>query len=126
MVPRLPRSRLRRRLEISTVEPGLTLTDSARVGGDLTCESGGEAQINPEAQIEGEVVRKEPPADQEEEPASPVVDAVLDNLRSFVALVVVGLLLLWIAPNWIRRLADTIRARPLPTLGWGVVGFVVL
>ena len=113
-------------VEIPTVDPGLTLTDSARVGGDLTYESGAEAQVSPEAQIEGEVVREERPATQEEEePASPMVDAVLDNLRSLVALVVVGLLLVWIAPNWIRRLADTVRARPLPTLGWGVVGFLV-
>ncbi len=114
------------RVQIPTVGPGLTLTDSARIGGDLTYESSTEAQVSPEAQIEGEVVREERPVtqEQEEEPASPVADAVLDNLRSFIALALVGLLLIWVAPGWIRGLADTLQARPLPSLGWSVLGLV--
>jgi len=113
------------RVQIPTVGPGLTLTDSARIGGDLTYESSTEAQVSPEAQIEGEVVREERPVTQEdEEPASPVTDAVLDNLRSFIALALVGLLLIWVARGWIRGLADTVHARPLPSLGWGVLGLV--
>src|SRR5262249_35969110 len=53
---------------------------------------------------------------------------VLDQVRRFLGLLVVGLLLLWLAPAWTRRLADIVEARPLPSLGWGVVsliGFVV-
>ena len=109
--------------QIPTVESGLTLTDSALVGGDLTYESSTEAQISPDAQIGGEVVREERPPE-EEEPTNTVIEAVLDNLGSLIALVLVGLLLMWIAPGWIRRLADTVRDRPLPSLGWGVLGFV--
>jgi hypothetical protein len=54
---------------------------------------------------------------------------VFDNLRSFVALLLVGLLLIWVAPNWVRRRVGTVLDRPLASLGWGVlslVAFVVL
>lgn len=75
-----------------TVEPGLTLTDSAQVGGDLKYKSSAEAQISPAAQIGGQVVREERPA--EEEPTRTIVDEILDNLRSLIALILVGLLLM--------------------------------
>lgn len=112
------------RVPIPPVESGLTVTDSAQIGGNLTYGSSAEAQISPDAQIGGEVVGEERPTE-EEEPANTVIDAVLDNLGSLIALILVGLLLMWIAPAWIRRLADTVRDRPLPSLGWGVLGFVI-
>jgi hypothetical protein len=115
--------------DIPTVESGLTLTDSATVGGNLTYESSTEAQIDPQARIEGEVTRSERPADEEEEETYTFADALFDNLRSFVALLLVGLLLIWVAPNWVRRRAGTVLDRPLASLGWGVlslVAFVIL
>jgi cytoskeletal protein CcmA (bactofilin family) len=109
--------------DLPTVDSGLTLTDSATVGGNLTYESSTEAQIDPQAQIEGEVVGEERPAEAEQD-AYTFADAVFDNLRSFVALLLVGLILIWIAPNWIRRRAGTVLDRPLASLGWGVLGLV--
>ena len=111
---------------IPTVESGLTLTSLARVGGDLTYRSSAEAQIDPGAQVEGEVLREELPAEEVEEEAArnPVVDWVLDTLGSLVALLVVGLLLVWLVPGWIRRLARTVLDRPLATLGWGLLGLI--
>ena len=105
-----------------TVDSGLTLTDSAVVGGDLTYESSTEARIDPGAQIEGEVIGEERPA--EEEDTYTFADAVFDHLRSFVALLLVGLILIWIVPNWVRRRAGTVLDRPLASLGWGVLGLV--
>jgi cytoskeletal protein CcmA (bactofilin family) len=111
---------------IPTVEPGLTLTDSALIGGNLTYQSSTEAQIDPGARIEGDVVHEERPVEEEEEEAarSPLTETVLDALRSLVALVLVGLLLVWIAPGWIRRRAYTVLDRPLASLGWGLLGLV--
>jgi hypothetical protein len=103
-----------------TVASGLTLTDSARVGGDLDYKSSTEAQISPGAEISGNVVREERP----EKPTRTVADEILRNLRSLVTLVLVGLLLMWLAPGWTRRLADRVQTRPLPSLGWGVLGFI--
>lgn len=115
--------------DIPAVEAGLTLTDSATVGGNLTYESSTEARIDSQAQIEGEVTRSERPADEEEEETYTFADALFDNLRSFVALLLVGLLLIWVAPNWVRRRVGTVLDRPLASLGLGVlslVAFVIL
>jgi cytoskeletal protein CcmA (bactofilin family) len=109
--------------DVPAIESGLTLTDSAVVGGNLTYESGTEARIDPQAQIEGEVIGEERPAEAEEDTYT-FADAVFDNLRSFVALLLVGLILIWIAPNWVRRRAGTVLDRPLASLGWGVLGLV--
>jgi cytoskeletal protein CcmA (bactofilin family) len=111
---------------IPTVEPGLTLTDSALIGGNLTYQSSTEAQIDSGARIEGDVVREERPVEEEEEEAarSPLTETVLDALGSLVALVLMGLLLVWIVPGWIRHRAYTILDRPLASLGWGLLGLV--
>ena len=111
---------------IPTVEPGLTLTDSALIGGNLTYQSSTEAQIDPGARIEGDVVHEERPVEEEEEEAarSPLTETVLDALGSLVALVLVGLLLVWIVPGWIRHRAYTVLDRPLASLGWGLLGLV--
>ena len=109
--------------DLPTVDPGLTLTDSAMVGGDLTYESSTEVRIDPQAQIEGEVIGEERPAEEEED-AYTFADVVFGNLRSFVALLLVGLILIWIAPNWVRRRAGTVLDRPVASLGWGVLGLV--
>ena len=110
---------------IPTIESGLTLTDSALIGGNLTYRSSTEAQIDPGAQIEGDVVREERPVEEEEaEGTYTFADAAFDNLRSFVTLLLVGLLLIWIAPNWVRRRAGTVLNRPLASLGWGVLGII--
>src|SRR5215208_1968228 len=105
------------------VDSGLTLTDSAVVGGDLTYESSTEARIDPGAQIEGQVIGEKRPAEEVEDTYT-FADAVFDQLRSFVALLLVGLILIWIAPNWVRRRAGTVLDRPLASLGWGVLGLV--
>ena len=47
----------------------------------------------------------------------------LISTQRFAALLLVGLLLMWLFPAWTRRFADTVEARPLPSLGWGVVAF---
>ena len=110
---------------IPTVESGLTLTDSALIGGNLTYQSSIEAQIDPGAKVEGDVVREERPLEEEEEAtSSPVTETVLDALRSLVALVLVGLLLARLAPGWIRHRAHTVLDRPLASLGWGLLGLV--
>src|SRR5215210_6875513 len=49
------------------VDSGLTLTDSAVVGGDLTYESSTETRIDPGAQIEGEVIGEERPPEEVED-----------------------------------------------------------
>jgi len=100
-----------------TVESGLTLADGARIGGDLRYESPDEAMVASGAEVAGEVAYE--PAPREEEPTA--ADRALDALRRFAALLLVGGLLLLAAPRWTAGLAATVRERPLPSLGWGLV-----
>jgi cytoskeletal protein CcmA (bactofilin family) len=110
---------------VPTVQSGLALTGSARVGGNLDYESSAEAQIGPDAQIGGQVNRTaRTPTQEEEEVTSPAVNVLLSILRNFIALLLVGLLLMWLVPRWVRRLAGTVLDRPLASLGWGVLTFV--
>jgi hypothetical protein len=54
------------------------------------------------------------------------LNGFLDQLRRLAALLIVGLGIVWIAPRWTRRAAQAIQARPLPSLGWGVVSSAVI
>ena len=104
-------------IAIPTVASGLTLADGARIGGDLRYESPDEAEIASGAAVAGEVAYR--PAPGEEEPTAS--DRILDALRRFAALLLVGGLLLLVAPGWTAGLAAIVRERPLPSLGWGLV-----
>ena len=45
--------------------------------------------------------------------------------RRYLILAVLGALLLWLAPRWTRRLADTVQARPWGSLGWGILAVLL-
>lgn len=104
---------------VPKVRPGLTLADGARLGGDLAYQSPDPGEIAPGAEVAGEVTHREVAAPGEEEPTAG--ERALDALRRFAALLLVGGLLLLVAPRWTAGLADAVRTRPLPALGWGVV-----
>jgi hypothetical protein len=56
-------------------------------------------------------------------------DRLLDAVQRFVAILVIGVLLLWLLPRAVDGAATTLRRRPWASLGMGVlgmVGFVVL
>ncbi|HET9222673.1 MAG TPA: polymer-forming cytoskeletal protein [Roseiflexaceae bacterium] len=103
---------------IPRVQPNLTMADSARIGGKLIYRSSAAADVNSSAQVGGGVTFDQLPANV----TQPVVPW-LSALQRLAALLLVGLLLVWRFPTWMRRLADTVEARPLPSLGWGLVAF---
>ena len=54
---------------------------------------------------------------------------VIDAVRHFLVVVLVGALLIWFAPRAYAAMKTALRQRPLPSAGWGIVaicGFVVL
>jgi hypothetical protein len=111
---------------IPSVEPGLTLTDTAQVGGDLRYESSSRGDIASGAQIGGEVAYEQRPAE-EVQPAQTGASAVLlESLRRFVVLLLIGLLLVWLVQGLVRGVADTVRSQPLLSLGWGVLDFIIV
>jgi hypothetical protein len=107
---------------IPYIPMGLTLADSAKVGGTVKYTSRFEGRINPAAAVVGGVSRTIPSVT---ERAAPVVpspfEVVLNEVRRFFALFLFGLGMLWIVPGWTKGLAETIRTKPLPSLGWGLV-----
>ncbi|HEY8200308.1 MAG TPA: hypothetical protein VII47_03045 [Actinomycetota bacterium] len=65
---------------------------------------------------------------QRAEAAPTIGSRLLDTARRYVSILLVGALLLWVAPSLIASGVRTIRQRPLPSLGagiLGVAGFVV-
>jgi cytoskeletal protein CcmA (bactofilin family) len=109
-------------VNLPEVQPGLTLTDTARVSGKLNYKSIATANISPKAQIAGGVVA-ERLEHREAQPSSPVWP-ILWQLQRLLALVLVAWLLLRFAPAWTQNLAATVQAKPLPSLGWGIATFI--
>lgn len=107
---------------IPFVRPGIALAESSRVDGRLIYLADREFAIAPR-QVAGGVSWNARPVEQPSQPEGQTV--LLEAIRRLAALAVIGLLLVWLAPGWTRRLADTMQARPLPSLGWGVVGWLV-
>ena len=108
-------------LPIPTVPPSLTLADSARIGGKLIYHSPASASISPSSQVtSGISFDEQSPAAQ---PAATTTAGWVSYARRLASLLLIGLLLVWLLPLWTRRLADSVEARPLPSLGWGLVAF---
>lgn len=106
-------------VRIPSVPSGLTVADGARIGGALRYSSSTAGRIAEGAAVDGGIEFEETATGQEAEPG--LLERIADRVRRFVALLLVGALLLWLAPRWTERLAATVRARPLASLGWGVV-----
>ena len=115
--------------QVPTVNNGLTVRAGTEIGGDLTYESGSEALIPPGA-VAGEVSRQVPAVTVEEEQERETEAAATsrnwwwNNLGNLLALLVVGLLLVWLAPRFVQNGAAALQAKPLPSLGWGIVAMI--
>lgn len=106
---------------IPSVPTGLTVTQSATIGGMLSYTSREQYPIA--GQVAGGVTWRQRPV--EERPAADPRRPLANVLRQFLTLALIGLLLLWIAPAWVTRLADIVEVQPLPAFGWGLVaGFL--
>jgi cytoskeletal protein CcmA (bactofilin family) len=106
---------------IPEVPLGLTLADSSRIGGKLTYKSLNAANISQKALVTGGVIREQLPQNTERTPN--IAWLVFNQLQRFAALVLVGWLLMRFIPGLTLSLATTVQARPLPSLGWGIVSF---
>lgn len=103
---------------LPSVQPNLTVADSARIGGKLRYRSSAEGVIAPTAQLHGVAF------DRQVAPAAPApVIPGLSYLQQLVGLLLAGLLLLWLTPAWTRRMADSVETQPLLSLGRGLLAF---
>ena len=109
-------------LTIPDISPGLTLTDSATIGGKLSYQSPREATMAEGAQVAGpieyvriEVITQPTPT-----------EMALAQLRRLIALILIAWLWFKFLPNWMPTLATMIQNRPWSSLGWGIVTVFVV
>ena len=112
---------------LPAVPAGLTVNEGARIAGDLQYTANVEADISagavagetdfaqyiPEVEARPGVVAPSP--------AALVGRWFLRQLRRLITLLLVGALMMWLVPDWTRKIAGVVQAQPLPSLGWGVV-----
>jgi hypothetical protein len=113
---------------IVTIEPGLRLGPDASIKGNVWYQSAAEAAI-PAGVVAGTVTQATPePEPRTEPPASPgvsrlqgVFDTFSRRAGEFIALMIVGGLLLRFWPSSVRRPSDEAQMRPLRSAGWGLL-----
>ncbi len=124
----------------------LTVTSSGTVGEDLIAGTG---QLTIDGAVTGDVLARTGTytkggtiggsedvtlTDRDGEPNQPAVGStttqqVIDAIRHFLVVVLVGALLIWLVPRPYAAMKAALRQRPLPAAGWGIIaicGFVVL
>lgn len=117
---------------VPSVKPGLNFGPEAKISGKLDYTSTNQFSF-PAGVVIGSVNYTEPPVSPQDvsqyrpmRETNPVLYSILEALRFLVALVVVGLLIALLVPAWIRKPAEMIQKRPLPSLGWGFLTFIVV
>lgn len=113
--------------DVELVEPGLVITESSRVGGQITYTAPAEGSILS--------TQPNPPIFIPFEQPSPVLDAenpiegfgnyLSQVAREFVTLALIGAFALILAPRGLQAPLPTIRNRTLPSLGVGLLAFVL-
>jgi cytoskeletal protein CcmA (bactofilin family) len=113
-----------------------TIAPGARIGGDLVFGAG---RMTMDGTVAGSVLgsagsytkggsvagsEQVNVGEPQERQEPTLADRLLDGLRRYVSVLVVGGLLLWLLPRLIRGAADAVRGRPLVSFGVGVLGFV--
>lgn len=109
-----------------TVKPGLTIESSAAIAGNLEYSQSKEVTI-PAGAVSGNVTRTAPSSagttPREETTAQKITKWGLNFVRTSITLVLIGLLLLWLFPIFMRGWSENLQAKPLPSLGWGAVAW---
>jgi cytoskeletal protein CcmA (bactofilin family) len=108
------------------VRPGLTVGSSATVAGNLKYTQSKDVTI-PADVVSGKVTRTQPvkntAAPREATVEQKITKWGLNFVRTSITLILIGLLLLWLFPFFMRGLSDQLQSKPLPSLGWGAVAW---
>ena len=130
----MPFSRVSRLIPV-----GMRISPEATIGGKLDYYSSAEQAAGIQAVPEGGTVYhyKAPDDGQNlknarKEFTVPVIDFggmfisyMFGVIREFLTLVLLGALAVWLIPSVLTRAAGTLRAKPLPSLGWGFLVLVM-
>ncbi len=102
------------------VPSGLTVDDAAEIGGDFTYRSPQSIDI-PSTVVAGDVHFTHEGVSVSVDNQPSTGQAVWRHVRRFITLALIGALLVWQVPNFVTRLSEQIREKPLPSLGWGAL-----
>ncbi len=94
----------------------LTITSTANIQGNLMYTSENEASIQSGARVGGTTTHKVP-----EKPAPAPFTGIQGKLLGFLMILVVGIIVILLASGRISAMADSIRTKPWPSLGWGTL-----
>jgi hypothetical protein len=115
-----------------------TVTSTARVGQDLVFGAG---QMTLDGRVTGSVLGTTPNytkhgtvggtenvtiAEQGKKAEPTVASRLVDGLQGWIGILAVAALALWLLPGILRGTADSVHRRPLPSLGFGVLGLIGL
>ncbi|HET9587778.1 MAG TPA: polymer-forming cytoskeletal protein [Anaerolineales bacterium] len=115
-------------IPVPGVKPGLTVASSTNIAGDLHYTQSRELAI-PAGVVVGDVIRTAPSIRTVQTPvrvettADRVETWALGFARHTITLVLIGFFLFWLFPAFMRGLSENLRAKPLPSLGWGAVAW---
>jgi cytoskeletal protein CcmA (bactofilin family) len=99
----------------------LTITSTANIEGDLVYTSENEASIQSGARLGGSTTHNMP-----EKPAAPSpLAAIPGKLLGFLMILVIGIIVILLATGRVSAMADSIRTKPWPSLGWGALALFV-
>lgn len=112
---------------VPVIAGGLTIGPDTVIEGDMVYKSPEKAEV-PSWAVSGEVDFEEVEkveVDEGREPEPTTGERVwkwfLGNLRRLISLLIVGLLVVWLLPNFIEQATAQLQAKPWPSLGWGVL-----
>ena len=110
--------------QLPEIPYGLSVTPDARIAGRFVYTSPAPATI-PEGVVRGEIVYRPPEVSVEEETQKPAEFGssawAIDQIQRLLRLLLVGLLAVWLASRGLYRTAAALWARPLSSLGWGIL-----
>jgi hypothetical protein len=115
-------------ISIPTVDPGLTIDQSAKIEGNLTYTQSKELAFAADV-VAGKVTRNQPAtntaAPPQETTGQRILNWGLNALRTTLTLILIGLLLLWLFPLLIQGSSLRLQTATWPSLGWGLAAYVI-
>jgi cytoskeletal protein CcmA (bactofilin family) len=113
---------------VPVVKAGLTIAPSAKIEGDLSYSQSRDLDI-PAGVVAGNVARREiggaTGSATQETAGQRIMQWGLSTLRKMVTLILIGLFLLWLIPQFMQGWSRTLQSALWPSLGWGIATYVI-
>jgi hypothetical protein len=115
----------------AAVAPGLRVSEEATIGGQLTYTSSVEQATAIQSAPEGGIAYQTPQPGQAPGPQPRagftfnIFGWIVDRIREFVTLILLGALVVWKLPSPLTSATEQVRAKFLPSAGWGLVVVIV-